>query len=215
MASLLVTGIGQLVSWDDEQPVRDKAALVVENGRVAWVGSSAVTPLADERLDVDGATVVPGFVDSHTHLVFGGDRADEFEARMAGRPYAAGGIRTTVAATRAATDEQLAAGASRLAAEMLRQGTTTVEVKSGYGLTVTDERRSLQVARAITPESTFLGAHVVPAEYAGDVAGYVDLVTGPMLAACAPRARWVDVCVEDGAFDADAARAVLTAGIAA
>ncbi len=158
---------------------------------------------------------MPGFVDSHAHLVFAGERADEFAARMSGQPYTAGGIRTTVAATRAATDEQLAATLSRLVGEMLAQGTTTVEVKSGYGLTVFDEARSLAIARTVTAETTFLGAHVVPEEYAGDPAGYLALVTGPMLAACAPLARWVDVFCERGAFDADAARAVLRAGMAA
>jgi imidazolonepropionase len=169
-------------------------------------------------VDLGGRAVVPGFVDSHSHLVFAGDRAAEFAARMAGEPYAGGGIRTTVAATRAATDAQLAGTASRLLAEMLRQGTTTVEIKSGYGLTVADERRSLAVAAALTPETTFLGAHVVPPEFAGDVAGYIGLVTGPMLAACVPHARWVDVFAEPAspvAFDADAARAVLAAGTAA
>ncbi len=156
--------------------------------------------------------MVPGFVDSHSHLMFAGDRADEFAARMTGTPYSAGGIATTVAATRAATDEQLAAQLARLLDEMHRQGTTTVEVKSGYGLTVADESRALAVAAQATPETTFLGAHVVPPEYAGDPAAYVDLVTGPMLAACAPHARWVDVFCERGAFDEDQARAILAAG---
>jgi imidazolonepropionase len=220
VSSLLVTGIGELVTNDPQAGpgplgiLRD-AALVAEDGQVAWVGPASAAPAADAVLDAAGRAAVPGFVDSHSHLVFAGDRAAEFEARMSGRAYAAGGIRTTVAATRAAGDEQLAAGAARLAGEMLRQGTTTIEVKSGYGLTVADERRSLAVAQGLTPETTFLGAHVVPAEYAGDVAGYVDLVTGPMLAACAPYARWIEVFVEDGAFDAEAARAVLAAGTAA
>ncbi len=220
MPSLLITNIGELVTNDPAVGagplgLLTDAAVVTDGPHVAWVGPAAQAPAADAVLDAAGRAVLPGFVDAHSHLVFAGDRSGEFEARMAGRPYAAGGIRTTVAATRAATDEQLAAGAARLAGEMLRQGTTTVEVKSGYGLTVADERRCLRIARAITPETTFLGAHVVPTEFAGDVAGYVDLVTGPMLAACAPHARWVDVFVEDGAFDADAARAVLTAGVAA
>ena len=223
MPSLLITNIGELVTNDPQAGhgplglLRD-AAVVAEGAHVAWVGPAASAPAADVRLDAAGRAGLPGFVDSHSHLVFAGDRAGEFAARMAGEPYAAGGIRTTVAATRAAPDEVLAAAAGRLAAEMLRQGTTTVEVKSGYGLTVADERRCLQVAATLTAETTFLGAHVVPPEYAGDVAGYVDLVTGPMLAACAPHARWIDVFVEPWsmvAFDADAARAVLTAGIAA
>ena len=157
--------------------------------------------------------MLPGFVDSHSHLVFAGDRAPEFAARMAGTPYAAGGIRTTVAATRAATDEQLTSHVARLVAEMRRQGTTTVEIKSGYGLTVHDEARSLAVARQFTEETTFLGAHVVPGD-ADDPAEYVDLVTGPMLDAAAPHARWIDVFCERGAFDEDQARAILAAGAA-
>lgn len=212
--AVLITGIGELTTHDDERPVLDDAALVVEGTRVAWVGPAADAPAADEVVDVGGRAVLPGFVDSHSHLVFGGDRAPEFAARMAGTPYAAGGIRTTVAATRAATDEQLTAHVARLVAEMRRQGTTTVEIKSGYGLTVADEARSLAVARQFTEETTFLGAHVVPAEYADDPAGYVDLVTGPMLDACAPHARWVDAFCETGAFDVDQARAVLEAGAA-
>jgi imidazolonepropionase len=164
-------------------------------------------------VDVGGAAVIPGFVDSHSHLVFAGDRAGEFEARMNGTPYDGGGIRTTVAATRSASDEQLLANLLRLRAEMLRQGTTTLEVKSGYGLTVVDEARSVAIARQVTDEVTFLGAHVVPEEYADDPAGYVDLVTGPMLEACAPHATWIDVFCERGAFDADQARTILAAGV--
>jgi imidazolonepropionase len=222
----LVTGIGELVTNDPELVTNDPelgpgtlglvrdAALVLQSGLVAWVGPAAAAPAADRAVELGGRCVVPGFVDSHAHLVFAGDRAAEFAARMAGQPYAAGGIRTTVAATRAATDEQLAANATRLVAEMLRQGTTTVEIKSGYGLNVADEARSLAVGRTLTTETTYLGAHVVPPELADDPAAYVDLVTGPMLDACAPHARWVDVFCERGAFDADAARAVLRAGIA-
>ncbi|RNL60476.1 imidazolonepropionase [Nocardioides marmoriginsengisoli] len=218
MTSVLVTGIGELVTNDPQVGdgsalglVTD-AALVVEGGRVAWVGRRVDAPAADARTDLGGRAVVPGFVDSHAHLVFAGDRGPEFAARMAGEPYAAGGIRTTVAATRAATDEQLTAGVARLVAEMRRQGTTTVEIKSGYGLTVLDEARSLAIARGFTEETTFLGAHVVPPEFAEDPAGYVDLVTGPMLAAAAEHARWIDVFCETGAFDVDQARAILAAG---
>jgi imidazolonepropionase len=176
------------------------------------VGRSADAPDADVAADLAGRAVIPGFVDSHSHLVFAGDRSEEFAARMAGRRYEAGGIRTTVAATRAATDEQLTAQVARHVQEMLRQGTTTVEIKSGYGLTVRDEARSLAVARQFTDETTFMGAHVVAPEYADDPAGYVDLVTGPMLEACAPYSRWIDVFCERGAFDADQARAILQAG---
>src|SRR3954451_23647392 len=212
MTSLLLTGIGQLVTWDDEQPVREKAALVVEGDPIAWVGSAAVTPLADQRIDVDGAVVIPGFVDCHTHLVFGGDRSEEFEARLAGQPYAAGGIRTTVAATRALHTPQLRVRATRLAAEALQSGTTTLEIKSGYGLTVEDELRSLEVAATLTPHRTFLGAHVVPE--GSDAAAYVDLVRGPMLVACAGVATAIDAFCEEGAFDEEQCREVLTAGAA-
>jgi imidazolonepropionase len=217
MTSLLLTGIGELVTNDpthDGTPhgIVEDAAVVIEDGRVAWVGRRVGAPVADAARDLGGRAVVPGFVDSHSHLVFAGDRAPEFAARMAGESYAAGGIRTTVAATRAATDEQLSANVARLVAEMGRQGTTTVEIKSGYGLTTLDEARSLAIARQYTDETTFLGAHVVPPEYADDAAGYVDLVTGPMLDAAAPHARWVDVFCETGAFDADQARAILLAG---
>lgn len=222
MTSTLVTGIGELVTCDGTGPdglgLRRDAALVAEDGRLAWVGSAADAPTCDERVDVEGRAVLPGFVDSHSHLVFAGDRAAEFAARMAGTPYDGGGIGVSVAATRAATDAELRALVGRRVAEMRAQGTTTVEVKSGYGLTVDDEARSLRVAAEVTDETTFLGAHVVPTEYAGDRAAYLDLVTGPMLEAAAPHARWVDVFCEPHsahAFTEEEARAVLTAGRAA
>ena len=219
MTALLLSGIAELVTNDpshDGTPlgVIQDAAVVVEERRVAWVGPRSMAPPADAVRELGGRAVLPGFVDSHSHLVFAGDRAPEFAARMAGESYAAGGIRTTVAATRAATDEQLSANVGRLVAEMRRQGTTTVEIKSGYGLSVLDEARALAVARQFTEETTFLGAHVVPPEYAEDPAGYVDLVTGPMLEAAAPHAHWIDVFCERGAFDADQARTILAAGAA-
>jgi imidazolonepropionase len=219
MPATLITGIGQLVTCDPGAGdgsilgVLEDAALVLEADSVAWVGARAGAPAADASVDVGGRVVLPGFVDSHSHLVFAGDRSADFAARMEGRSYSTGGIRTTVAATRAATDEQLEANVARHVDEMLRQGTTTVETKSGYGLSVHDESRALAVARRFTPETTYLGAHVVAPEYADDPGGYVDLVTGPMLDACAPHARWVDVFCERGAFDAGQARAVLRAGI--
>jgi imidazolonepropionase len=211
----LWTGIGELVTNDavhDGTPlgVLHDAALVVEHDRIAWLGQRLSAPDADTARDFAGRAVIPGFVDSHSHLVFAGDRSEEFVARMAGKPYAAGGIRTTVAATRAATDEQLSANVAAHVLEMRRQGTTTVEIKSGYGLTVLDEARSLAIARQFTEETTFLGAHVVPGD--SDVDEYVALVVGPMLEAAAPHARWIDVFCEDGAFDADQARTILEAG---
>jgi imidazolonepropionase len=217
MSSTVITGIAELVTnapgGPDVLGAITDAALVVEGSTVAWVGSAAEAPAADEQIDAGGRAVLPGFVDSHSHLVFAGDRAAEFAARMAGESYAAGGIRTTVAATRAATDEQLTSHVGRLVQEMRRQGTTTVEIKSGYGLTVHDEARSVAVARQFTEETTFLGAHVVPDGTTPE--DYVRLVTGPMLEACAPHARWVDAFCERGAFDVDQARAVLEAGAAA
>src|SRR3954451_243317 len=212
MTSVAVTSIGELFTADPELGVVRDAAIVIEGGVVSWVGPAGRAPTADTGYDVAGRAVIPGFVDSHAHLVFAGDRAEEFAARMTGTPYSAGGIRTTVAATRAAGDEQLTANLVRLVDEARRQGTTSMEVKSGYGLTVADEARSLAIARQVTEDTTFLGAHVVPPEYADDPAGYVDLVTGPMLDACAPHARWIDVFCERGAFDADQARAIVLAG---
>jgi imidazolonepropionase len=223
--STLITNIGELVT--NAAPGDDPgqgpgsfaaltgAALVIEVGRVAGTGPAGQAPAADEIVDCGGRAVLPGFVDSHAHLVFAGERSAEFAARMAGTPYQAGGIRSTVAATRAAPDEVLRANLARLTREMLAQGTTTLECKSGYGLTVADEARAVALAAEVTPEVTFLGAHVVPPEYEGDRAGYLDLVCGPMLSSCAPHARWIDVFCERGAFDADEASAVLAAGRAA
>ncbi|HEY2261370.1 MAG TPA: imidazolonepropionase [Streptosporangiaceae bacterium] len=216
--SMLITGIGELVTNDPDAgafAALTDAALVIEAGRVAWTGPASRAPAAGTVLDAAGRAVLPGFVDSHAHLIFAGERSAEFAARMAGRPYRAGGIQGTVAATRDASDAVLRANLRRLAAEMLRQGTTTFECKSGYGLTVPDEARGLALAAEVTPEVTYLGAHVVPPEFAADPAGYVDLVRGPMLDACAPAARWIDVFCEDGAFGADEATAILTAGQAA
>jgi imidazolonepropionase len=219
--TLLIRGIGELVTNDptlgDGSPLgllRD-AAVIVEDGLVAWVGPANAAPAADRMVDAEDGAVIPGFVDSHTHLVFAGDRTAEFEARMAGTPYTGGGIRTTVAATRAAGDHELHTNVARLVAEARLQGTTTIEIKSGYGLSVTDEARSLRVAGDFTDETTFLGAHVVPPEYLQRTDEYVSLVCGEMMTAAAPCARWVDVFCERGAFDAEQARAVLDAGIAA
>ncbi len=213
----MIDNIGLLVTNDPEQgeltAERANAAVVIDNGVISWVGDAGSAPDADDRLDVGGRCVIPGFVDSHSHVVFAGDRSDEFVARMAGEEYAAGGIRRTVEATRAASDAELARNATRLVAEMRAQGTTTVEIKSGYGLTSIDEARSLAIAGQFTTETTFLGAHVVPAEFADDPAGYVELVTGTMLDLCAPLSKWIDVFCDDGAFDVDQARAILEAGI--
>ncbi len=261
MSATLLIGIRELTTNvatpGDPCGTLHDAALLIEDGRIAWVGAASDAPGAAgidprnaerttgrrengvyphlrppvvlsptgpvgaaggdgiEVVDVGGRAVIPGFVDSHTHLVFGGDRADEFEARMAGTPYAAGGIRRTVAATRAASDDELRARLAGFIAEVRAQGTTTFEVKTGYGLTVDDEERLARLAAEVTDEVTFLGAHVVPADYADDRAGYVDLVRGPMLDAVAPHARWIDVFCERGAFTPEESELILTAGIAA
>ena len=215
MSTLVIDDIGLLITNDPalgEGPlgiVRD-AALVFDGDRVAAVESAGAA--ADERLDAGGRCVIPGFVDSHTHLVFAGDRSEEFAARMAGGSYAAGGIQVTTNATRAASDDELLALARARRAEALRAGITHIEIKSGYALDVQGEARLCRVAGELTDDVTFLGAHLVPAEYAGRADDYVELVCGEMLAACAPHARWIDVFCERGAFDADQSRAVLAAG---
>ena len=211
--SVLLTNIGLLATQDPELGELTDAAIVLSDDRTAWVGPAARAPAADEQADLDGRAVLPGFVDSHAHLVFAGDRAAEFAARMAGTRYVAGGIQTTVAATRAASDDVLRANLARLARELLVAGVTTFECKSGYGLDVPQEQRSLRLASEFTPETTFLGAHVVPPEVARE--DYLASVCGPMLAACAPYARWVDAFCEDGAFSVDECRLVLQAGLAA
>ena len=194
--AVLITGIGELTTHDPELGRLTDAALVLDGPRVAWVGLRADAPDADERVDVEGRAVLPGWVDSHTHLVFAGDRTAEFEARMAGKPYTAGGIATTVGATRAASDEELTANLRRHVDEAARQGTTCLETKTGYGLTVADE-------------VTFLGAHLVPS--GADAESYVDLVCGEMLDAVAGTVRWADVFCETGAFDEAQSARVLEA----
>ena len=215
---LVLTGIGTLVTNDvtlerGKLGVINNAALVVgDDNKVALACEAVNLPseLRTNAVDIGGRAVIPGFVDSHTHLVFGGDRASEFEARMSGKPYTAGGIRTTMAATRGASNDTLAENARRLANEALHTGTTTLETKSGYGLSVLDETRSLQVAASITSETTFLGAHVVPPD--SQIDDYVNLVCGEMLAQCAASAKWIDVFCDRGAFEVDHARAILSAG---
>jgi imidazolonepropionase len=217
--SLAITNIGSLVTNDSSLGPGilgeiENAALVIENGKIAWVGNSRDAPATDSMIDALGMGVIPGFVDSHAHMVFAGDRSKEFEARMNGEKYSAGGIKSTVAKTRAATDAELEANFNSLQNEMIRSGITTFESKSGYGLSVVDEARSLSIAAKHTSETTFLGAHVVPEEFVGRADEYVALVTGEMLDACAPHAKWIDVFCDVGAFDVDQSRAVLKAGIA-
>jgi len=215
VSALVVDDIGLLVTnapelGEGQLGVLRDAALVIEDGEVVAVERAGAD--GDERFDAGGRCVIPGFVDSHTHLVFAGDRADEFAARMAGRPYEAGGIRVTTEATRRASNDELRELTARRRAEAMRAGITHLEIKSGYGLDTPNEKRLCEIAAEFTDDATFLGAHVVPPEYEGRVDDYVELVCGEMLAACARHVRWIDVFCERGAFDADQSRAVLEAG---
>ena len=217
--SLAITNIGSLVTNDPTLESGllgeiENACVVIEAGKISCVGPSSSAPATDEKIDAQGMGVIPGFVDSHAHMVFAGDRSKEFEARMNGEKYSAGGIKSTVERTRVASDAELERNMLSLIHEMTRSGITTFESKSGYGLSVKDEARSLAIAAKHTSETTFLGAHVVPVEYAGKADEYVELVTGEMLDACAPHAKWVDVFCDVGAFDVDQSREVLKAGIA-
>ena len=215
--SIAITNIGSLVTNDQSLGSGilgelTNAALVIENDRVVWVGNSAQVPDADQKIDAEGNAVIPGFVDSHAHLLFAGERSKEFQARMKGEKYSAGGIKSTVAATREATDTELEQNLLRLVAEMQRSGITTFETKSGYGLTTDDETRALAIAAKHTTETTFLGAHVVPSEYSGREDKYVELVTDEMLDSILPYSKWIDVFCDQGAFDVDQSRQILQAG---
>ena len=220
MSQSLIKNIGLLVTNDPslgktELGLIENAALLIENGKVTWVGANESAPTAEKTIDAAGKAVIPGFVDSHNHLIFAKDRAAEFSARMKGESYTAGGIATTVAATRSATDDELLSNATRLVHEGLHSGTTTVEIKSGYGLTVKDEVRSLHIATQLTDETTFLGAHVVPSEYKGKADEYVDLICEQMITQVKAHAKWIDVFCDKGAFTTDQARKILKAGVAA
>lgn len=207
--AILIDGIGELTTNDPELGRLRGAAVILDGERIAWVGSSRDAPAADEQVDVEGRAALPGWVDSHTHLVFAGDRTAEFDARMSGKPYTTGGIATTVEATRAASDAQLAANLRKHVGEALRQGTTCLETKTGYGLSVVDEVRSARIAAEEADEVTFLGAHLVPPGAKSE--SYVDLVCGEMLDGVADLVRWVDVFCEQGAFDETQCERVLRA----
>jgi imidazolonepropionase len=221
MSNLLVTDIGCLITNEasiDGTPlgIINDAAFAVTDGRVSWVGARSGVNASDYQnvISANGKAVIPGFVDSHNHLVFAGDRAIEFSARMQGQPYEAGGINYTVEQTRRASDEELRGNVSALVKEGLISGTTTVEIKSGYGLSIADELRSLEIAREFTDETTFLGAHVVPSEFKSAPEDYIAMVCGPMLDAVAQHAKWIDVFCDRGAFSPDQTRQILKAGIA-
>ncbi|UKA51996.1 imidazolonepropionase [Arthrobacter sp. FW305-123] len=207
--STVITNIGELMTQDLEHRVLKDAAVVIEGERIAWLGSSKDAPSADQRIDAGGRAVLPGWVDSHSHLVFAGDRTAEFEARMAGESYSAGGIAVTTGATRSVSDEELTRLVRERVAEAVSQGTTYLESKTGYGLDVENEARSARIAAAEVDEVTYLGAHLVPA--GADAEEYTDLVCGPMLDAVLPHVRWADVFCERGAFTEDQSRRVLTA----
>ena len=217
MSQCLIKNIGLLVTNNPslgktELGLIENAALLIEHGKITWVGASESAPTAEKTMDAAGKAVIPGFVDSHNHLIFAKDRAEEFSARMKGESYSAGGIATTVGATRQATDDDLLSNATRLVYEGLHSGTTTVEIKSGYGLTVKDELRSLQIAKQLTEETTFLGAHVVPSEYKGKADEYVELICEQMISEVKPYAKWIDVFCDKGAFTTEQARKILLAG---
>ena len=220
MSHTLIDNIGLLVTNDpsfDGSPLGliENAAIVIGSGSIIWVGPSGEFSRGDVDNSVDalGRCIIPGFVDSHTHMIFAGDRGAEFRARMQGESYSAGGIKQTVELTRAASNDDLLTNARRLFSEAMSSGTTTMECKSGYGLTVEDEARSLAVARQLTEETTFLGAHVIPKEFVNSPDDYVDLVCGQMLDSVLPHAKWIDVFCDRGAFNVDQARRILTAGM--
>lgn len=214
MAAKLIKNIGQLITNADKNlGIIENAALVIEENKVAWIGDNSKAPAADTSVDAKNGVVTPGFVDSHTHAVFAGDRSKDYVARMAGGKYASDGIRTTVAATRAASKAELTANTKAIIDRARKSGTTTIEIKSGYGLDVATEKKILEVAKEFTDETTFLGAHVIPEEFSGNRRGYIDLIKGEMLKTCAPFSKWIDVFCDEGAFSPDEAREILQAGI--
>lgn len=207
--STLFTGISELRTVAEAGTIKD-AALVAEDGRIAWIGAAADAPAADEKVDLGGRAVLPGWVDSHTHMIFAGDRGEEFEARMAGESYAAGGIAVTMEATRNAGEQKLEQLLLERIAAAHAGGTTTMETKTGYGLNVESERQAAELAARHVDDVTFLGAHLVPP--GSDAEPYLDIVVGDMLDAVAPHAQWIDVFCERGAFDETQSRRVLEAG---
>ncbi len=214
MSSKLICNIGQLVTNSSRDlGIIENAAFVIENDRVVWIGENRKAPDCDQKIDAKSGVVTPGFVDSHTHAVFAGDRHKDYVARMSGTKYASGGIRTTVEATRSASFEELTSLTKSIIDRSFNSGTTTIEIKSGYGLDIETEVKILKVAKQFTNETTFLGAHVLPNEFSENRRAYVDLVKREMLNACAPFAKWIDVFCDESAFSVDEAREILVAGI--
>lgn len=208
--STLFTGISELRTVSEQGTVPD-AALVVTDGVIEWIGSASQAPAADDRVDLGGRAVLPGWVDSHTHMIFDGDRAAEFEARISGGSYEAGGIAVTMNATRSAGAERLTELLDMRIAAAHAGGTTTLETKTGYGLDVPSEEEAARIAASRIEDVTFLGAHLVPPGATAE--DYVDLVCGEMLEAVAPYCTWIDVFCERGAFNEEQSRRVLQAGL--
>lgn len=214
MTSIALTNIETLVTNSAELGegllgTSSHMTLVIEDEKVAAL-SNRTPDGVDRVIDCSGKTVIPGFVDSHTHLIFAGDRSEEFASRSRGEKYSAGGIKTTVAATRAASNSKLTSNAQLLLDEALSHGTTTVEIKTGYGLTRADEIRSLEIASTFTDEITLLAAHVVPEEFTGDSDAYVELIIKEIIPVV--NAKWIDVFCDTGAFTVDQSRRILNAG---
>ena len=216
MSSTAFTNIATLVTNEPNigeglLGILHDATVVIEDDLITFVGNGSQSGV-DHMIDCSGQTLLPGFVDSHTHLIFAGDRAQEFSARSRGEKYTAGGIATTVEATRRASNLELQKNAQRLLDEALSFGTTTVEIKSGYGLNESDEARSIEIASQFTSETTLLAAHVIPQEFKADVDGYVNLIVNTIIPAT--KAKWIDVFCDTGAFTEDQSRRILEAGIA-
>jgi imidazolonepropionase len=212
MSQLVVGEISELFLVDENGNIDllSDSAFIVEDGVFTWIGKEVDLP-AQKNKDLQQRAVIPGFVDSHTHLIFASDRVQEFEARMAGTRYEAGGIMSTVNVTRAASDEELLAAYQKRVTELLRNGITTFETKSGYGLNVQDELRSLKLAATLTDEVTVLAAHVVPSEYRDKRSDYVKLLIEEILPKAREYARWVDVFCDEGAFSIEETREILEA----
>lgn len=208
--STLFTGISELRTVSEAGTLADASLIANTDGTIAWIGPASEAPAADEKVDLGGRAVLPGWVDSHTHMIFDGDRSAEFEARMAGESYQAGGIAVTMDATRSAGEERLEKLLVERIAAARRGGTTTLETKTGYGLNTESEVEAARVAARHVDDVTFLGAHLVPP--GAEAETYLDEVVGPMLDGVAEHVQWIDVFCERGAFDEAQSRRVLEAG---